>query len=84
MLIQGKLLNTPREGEVSYIPVETAMRIAREYFRWHVVEVGLEENDQQAVYEIELVSYTGETQNIQVDALSGKVMIPESQTPETD
>ena len=39
-----------------------------------MIEIELEEEDDKAVYEIELVNNIGDTQEIQVDALSGKVV----------
>ena len=80
----GKILKQAREGEVAYITVEEAIKSATEFLRWHAVEVELEEEDGKAVYEIELVNNLGDTREIEVDALSGKVLEPEPKAPETD
>jgi len=80
----GQIIKQAREGEVAYITVEEAIKTATEFFRWHVIEIELEEEDDKAVYEIELVNNIGDTQEIQVDALSGKVVEPEPQEQEAD
>lgn len=80
----GQIIKQAREGEVAYISVEEAIKTAKEFLRWHVVEIELEEEDGKAVYEIELVNTLGDTQEIEVEALSGKVVEPEPKAKETD
>ena len=80
----GQIIKAARQGEVSYKSVQEAIQLATEYYRWHVVEIELEEDEDEAVYEVELVNQAGETREIEVDALSGQVIVPESQIPETD
>ena len=80
----GQIIKQAREGEIAYITVEEAIETATEFLRWHVVEIELEEEDDKAVYEIELVNNIGDTQEIQVDALSGKVVAPEPQEQEAN
>ena len=80
----GEIIKRAREGEVAYITVEEAINTATEFYRWHVIEVDLEEEDGKAVYEIELVNKVGDTQEIEIDALSGKVIEAEPDEPETE
>lgn len=80
----GQIIKQAREGEVAYISVEEAIKTAKEFLRWHVVEIELEEEDDKAVYEIKLVNNLGDDQEVEIDALSGKVLEPEPKKPETD
>ena len=80
----GQIIRQAREGEVAYISVEEAIKSATDFLRWHAVEVELEEEDGEAVYEIKLVNNLGDEQEVEVDALSGKVLEPEPKKPEKD
>ncbi|UCE63126.1 MAG: PepSY domain-containing protein [Nitrospirota bacterium] len=80
----GQIIKQAREGEVAYITVEEAIKSAEEFLRWHAVEVELEEEDGKAVYEIEMVNNLGDKQELEIDALSGKVLEPEPKKSEKD
>jgi uncharacterized membrane protein YkoI len=80
----GQIIKQAREGEVAYITVEEAIKSATEFLRWHVVEIELEEEDGKAVYEIKLVNNLGDAQEVEIDALSGKVLEPQPKKQETD
>jgi uncharacterized membrane protein YkoI len=80
----GQIIRQAREGEVSYITVEEAIKSATEFLRWNVVEIELDEEDGKAVYEIKLINHLGDDQEIEVDALSGKVLEPEPNEAEKD
>ena len=80
----GQIIKQAREGEVAYITVEEAIKSATEFLRWHAVEIELEEEDGKAVYEIKLVNNLGDEQEVEIDALSGKVLEPQPKKQETD
>jgi uncharacterized membrane protein YkoI len=80
----GQIIKQAREGEVAYITVEEAIKSATEFLRWHAVEIELEEEDGKAVYEIKLVNNLGDAQEVEIDALSGKVLEPQPKKQETD
>ena len=81
---KGHIIKQAKEGEVAYISVEEAINRAMEFLRWHVQEIELEEEDGKAVYEMELMNNLGDTQKLEIDALSGKVLEPEPKESETD
>ena len=78
----GHIIKQATEGEVAYISVEEAINKAMEFLRWHVQEIELEEEDGKAVYEMELKNNLGDTQELEIDALSGKVLEPEPKESE--
>ncbi len=80
----GQIIRQAREGEVAYITVEEAINTATEFLSWHAVEVELEEEDGRAVYEIKLVNIIGDEQEVEIDALSGKVLEPEPKKSEKE
>jgi uncharacterized membrane protein YkoI len=80
----GQIIKQARDGEVAYITVEEAIKSATEFLRWHAVEIELEEEDGKAVYEIKLVNNLGDDQEVEIDALSGKVLEPQPKKQETD
>ena len=83
MPIQDKSSSKQGRARVAYITVEEAIKSATEYLRWHAVEVELEEEDGKAVYEIKLVNNLGDDQEVEIDALSGKVLEPQPNKQET-
>lgn len=78
----GQIIKQAKEGEVGYITVEEAIKAATDFLRWNAVEVELEEEGGKAVYEIKLVNNVGDDQEVEIDALSGKVLKPEPKKPE--
>ncbi len=88
MLISGVLLTgglaLSSEGmkEKEFIPaklsMEEAITTAKTKFPGQALEAELENEDGQAVYEIEIASTTGTATEIKIDAQSGEILDSES------
>jgi uncharacterized membrane protein YkoI len=61
------------------ITMEQAIQTAKTKFPGRVVEAELESEDGTLVYEVEIVSASGEEQEIEIDAQSGKILDSESE-----
>ncbi len=64
------------------VTMEEAMQTAKGKFPGRVVEAELESEDGGLVYEVEIVSASGEKQEIEIDAQSGKILDGESENEE--
>lgn len=66
------------------VTMEEAIQTAKTKFPGRVMEAELESEDGALVYEVEIVSASGETQEIEIDAQSGKVLSNESEHEDDD
>ncbi len=65
-----RLLNS---GEI--LPLEVILKNVRQIFPGKVLEVELEKEDQQIVYEIEILGGDGVIKEIYIDAKTGKLLL---------
>jgi len=66
------------------ITMEQAIETAKTTFPGRVIESELESEDGGLVYEVKIVSASGETQEVEIDALSGKVLDSEQEHEQDD
>lgn len=62
------------------VTMEEAIQTAKTKFPGRVMEAELESEDGALVYEVEIVSASGETQEIEIDAQSGKILDSDSES----
>ena len=73
-----------RQAMSAKVTMEEAMQTAKTKFPGRVVESELESEDGALVYEVKIVSASGEAQEIEVDAQSGKILDSESESDNED
>ena len=66
------------------ISMEQAIQTAKTQFSGRVVEAELEAEDGTLVYEVKVLSASGETQEIEIDAQSGEVLGSEIENEDED
>jgi len=66
------------------VTMEEAIQTAKTKFPGRVVEAELESEDGGLVYEVEIVSASGEEQEIEIDAQSGEILGSENENEEED
>ena len=66
------------------VSMEQAIQTAKTKFPGRVVEAELEAEDGILVYEVKVVSASGETQEIEIDAQSGEVLSSEIEDEDDD
>ena len=76
--------NESVQASSAKVTMEQAIQTAKTKFPGRVVEAELESEDGALVYEVEIVSASGETQEIEIDAQSGKILGSESENEKDD
>lgn len=66
------------------VTIEEAIQTAKTKFPGQVVEAELEAEDGALVYEVEIVSASGEAHEIEIDAQSGEILSSESENEKDD
>lgn len=66
------------------ITMEQAIETAKAKFPGRVIESELESEDEGLVYEVKIVSASGETQEFEIDAQSGKILKTEIEQENDD
>lgn len=61
-------------ADIGQISVEEAITAVTEDFPGKVIEVELEDESNQLIYEVEIVGNSGKTWEFEVDAMSGQVI----------
>lgn len=71
-------------AQTATVTMEQAIETAKTKFPGRVIESELESEDGGLVYEVKIVSASGETQEVEIDAQSGKVLKSETEHESED
>ena len=71
-------------AQAAKVTMEQAIETAKTRFPGRVIESELEAEDGGLIYEVKIVGASGETQEVEIDAQSGKVLDNESENEKDD